>query len=186
MQHVLYRHLSDIDFIHYTVHTLMFRKGVCTVCTNTYISSYVCVWTIVQYTDRHKTVFFYTVHILHTYYVYQTMVFVQYGVLIDTWCVVQCVWTDISQVFWHCIQTGVVGQMCAAQYVLTDMNNVVVEYMNICTYTVGPLLRDTPNKGHYRNNLSTKDTLKGTKNRLSYSVNTVLPLKGGQPLCSQS
>ena len=31
-------------------------------------------------------------------------------------------------------------------------------------YTVGPLLGDTPNKVHYRNDLPTKDTLKGTRN----------------------
>ena len=34
------------------------------------------------------------------------------------------------------------------------------------------LLKDTPNKGHHREYLSTKDTLGGTKNELSYGSNT--------------
>ena len=46
----------------------------------------------------------------------------------------------------------------------------------VCTYicTVEPLLKDSPNKGHHRNYLPTKDTLYGTKNRFSYSVNTFI------------
>ena len=34
------------------------------------------------------------------------------------------------------------------------------------------ILKDSPNKGHHRNYLPTKDTLLGPKNELSYSVNT--------------
>ena len=43
-------------------------------------------------------------------------------------------------------------------------------YVLACTYvyTVEPLLKDTLNKGHHRNYLSTKDTSLDTKNRLSY------------------
>ena len=33
-------------------------------------------------------------------------------------------------------------------------------------------LKDTPNKGHHRKYLSTKDTFGGTKNGLSYGNNT--------------
>ena len=50
--------------------------------------------------------------------------------------------------------------------------------------TVEPLLKDTPNEGHYTNDLPTKDTFGGTKNGLSYGVNTFSPLKSGQPLYS--
>ena len=44
-----------------------------------------------------------------------------------------------------------------------------------------PLLKDSPNKGHHINYLSTKDTF---KHRLSYSANTFPPLNSGQPLYS--
>ena len=37
--------------------------------------------------------------------------------------------------------------------------------------TVEPLLKDSPNKGHHRKYLPTKDTFLGPKNELPYSVN---------------
>ena len=43
----------------------------------------------------------------------------------------------------------------------------------VYTYTVESLLKDTPNKGHHRKYLSTKDTFRGTKNGLSYGSNTI-------------
>ncbi len=48
--------------------------------------------------------------------------------------------------------------------------------------TVQPLIKDTPNKGHNRNNLRMKDKFKCTKWRLSYSFNTLLTSDEGQPL----
>ena len=38
--------------------------------------------------------------------------------------------------------------------------------------TVEPLLKNSPNKGHHRNYLPTKDTFLDPKNRFSYSANT--------------
>ena len=38
--------------------------------------------------------------------------------------------------------------------------------------TVEPLLKDSPNKGHHRKCLPTKDTFFGPKNEPSHSVNT--------------
>ncbi len=43
-------------------------------------------------------------------------------------------------------------------------------------------IKDTPNKGHNRNNLPTKDKFQCTKWRLSYSSNTLLTSDKGQPL----
>ena len=40
-----------------------------------------------------------------------------------------------------------------------------------CVYTTESLLKDTPNKGHHRKYLSTKDTFGGTKNGLPYDSN---------------
>ena len=42
------------------------------------------------------------------------------------------------------------------------------------TYTVEPPIKDTPNKGHNRKNLSIKDTFYGPKVLLSYYTNTFL------------
>ena len=39
------------------------------------------------------------------------------------------------------------------------------------------LLKDTPNKGHHRKYLSTKDSFGGTKNGLPYGSNTFLHLR---------
>ena len=44
--------------------------------------------------------------------------------------------------------------------------------VSTCEITVEPLLKDSPNKGHHRNYLPTKDTFLGPKNELPYSVNT--------------
>ena len=46
--------------------------------------------------------------------------------------------------------------------------------VRILLSTVEPLLKDSPNKGHHRNYLPTKDTVLGPKNELSYVVNTFL------------
>ena len=46
----------------------------------------------------------------------------------------------------------------------------VYKYMD--KYTVEPLIVDSPNKGHDRNNLSIKDTSLGPKCSLSHSTNT--------------
>ena len=50
--------------------------------------------------------------------------------------------------------------------------SVAMDAIQTNCVTVEPLLKDSPNKGHHINYLSTKDTFRGTKNRLSYSGNT--------------
>ena len=58
----------------------------------------------------------------------------------------------------------------------------LIEFNN---YTVKSLLKDTPNKGHHKKYLSTKDTFGGTKTGYPMVViRTSSPLKSGQPLYS--
>ena len=52
------------------------------------------------------------------------------------------------------------------------ITQIIIESTKTIIGTVEPLLKDSPNKGHHRNYLPTKDTLLGPKNELSYSVNT--------------
>ena len=78
-----------------------------------------------------------------------------------------------------CTHTSIHTYVCAAHsYVYVIFYSMYVSLCSSCTYsmdthTVESLLKDTPNKGHHRKYLSTKDTFGGTKNGPSCSSNTI-------------
>ena len=74
-------------------------------------------------------------------------------------------------------------EQCVVPYADLHVHCMCIVYM--AGRTVESLLKDTLNKGHHRNYLPTKDSLK-RQNRLSYSVNACIyiHLKSGQPLYS--